>query len=133
MGIRFEKDSILNWINEMGKFLRLWVDQWESFDEDKDLTLLKNGYQEYFNIDRAILLNFTEEELKNHTSKNLQIEQIRPLALLFMYDGLLNSDTEEQQNLLQKAKFLLEDVAQQTGNFSFEDFGHLKTIGDHLK
>ncbi|MBE8713792.1 hypothetical protein [Sphingobacterium hungaricum] len=133
MGIRFEKDTILNWINEMGKFLRLLVDKWESFDESTESVEVHQGYKDFFNTERQTFLTFDSDELTDYIVQHFQIEQIRPLALLFMYDGLLSSDKSEQQNLLLKAKFLLEYVAKETGNFSFEDFGHLKTIGDHLE
>lgn len=132
MGIRFEKDTILNWINEMGKFLRLIVDKWKSFDETEPLEV-HQGYKDFFNTDREVFLDFHTAELTTYIAQHLQIEQVRPLALLFMYDGLLASNENEQKNLLLKSKFLLEYVAKETGNFSFEDFGHLKTIGDHLE
>ncbi|MBE8723289.1 hypothetical protein [Sphingobacterium pedocola] len=128
MGIRYEKDTILNWINEMGKFLRLVVGKWEDFDESQALVDIETGYSDFFKRERADLLKLGDDELKQFAD-NLEPEQIRPLALLFLYDGLINKERE----LLQKAKLLLEYQAAKTGNFSFEDFEHLATIDKHLK
>lgn len=43
MGIRFEKDTILNWINEMGKYMRLVVDRYTAFDETEAAMDLTKG------------------------------------------------------------------------------------------
>jgi hypothetical protein len=128
MGIRYEKDTILNWINEMGKFLRLVVGKWEDFDESQAPVDIETGYNDFFKQERADLLALGEDELKQFADR-LESEQVRPLALLFLYDGLINKERE----LLQKAKLLLEYQAAKTGNFSFEDFEHLATIDRHLK
>lgn len=128
MGIRYEKDTILNWINEMGKFLRLVVGKWEDFDESQAPVDIETGYGDFFKKERADLLKLDDDELKQFAD-SLEPEQIRPLALLFLYDGLINKESQ----LLQKAKLLLEYQATKTGNFSFEDFEHLATIDRYLK
>lgn len=127
MGIRYERDTILNWINEMGKFLRLLVDKWESFDTAQEFTEVASGYNAYFQQDRSFFVE-TDTEGLFHFADGLEPEQIRPLALLLMYDGLFSEDV----NLLKKAKALLEYQSRKTGNFSFEDFGHLATIDAKL-
>lgn len=128
MGIRYEKDTILNWINEMGKFLRLVVGNWEDFDESQAPVDVETGYSDFFKQERADLLGLADDELKQFAD-SLESEQVRPLALLFLYDGLLN----KERDLLRKSKLLLEYQAAKTGNFSFEDFEHLATIDRHLK
>ena len=123
MGIRFEKDTILNWINEMGKFLRLLVDKWEGQITDLEPETIANGYQEFFNKNREYLIGLPVNELIIFAS-TLEKEQIRPLAQLLMYDGLINQQTD----ILKKAKALLEYNMQSSGNFSFEDYGVLAQI-----
>ncbi len=130
MGIRVEKDTILNWINEMGKFLRLIVEKWESglstSGEDEEVTA---GYQTYFGKDRDYFQSLDLAALKAYADDTLQVEQVRPLALLHMYDGFICGD----RSLLEKAKGLLEHHAASTGSFSFEDFDHLGKIDAALK
>ncbi|GGH29152.1 hypothetical protein FAZ19_20790 [Sphingobacterium alkalisoli] len=128
MGIRYEKDTILNWINEMGKFLRLVVGLWEGFDKSQNPVDIETGYRDFFKQERSDLLQLNEDELKQFADR-LEPEQLRPLALLFLYDGLINKEVQ----LLQRAKLLLEYQAAKTGNFSFEDFEHLATIDRYLK
>lgn len=130
MGIRVEKDTILNWINEMGKFLRLVVEKWESGlstpDADEEVTA---GYSTYFGKGRDYFQSLDSAALKAYADESLQAEQIRPLALLLMYDGFMTND----KSLLEKAKGLLEHHAAKTGSFSFEDFDHLAKIDAELK
>ena len=128
MGIRFEKDTILNWINEMGKFLRLLVSKWEGQLEELEPEAIQNGYREFFKKDREELISLSENELIIFAS-SLEPEQIRPLAQLLMYDGLLNSDKE----ILRKAKVLFEYHMKSSGSFSFEDFDLLGQIDKALK
>jgi len=129
MGIRYEKDTILNWINEMGKFLRLLVDKWEgSLEEESTPIDIESGYKEFFRQDRSYLIGLDNGELELFIS-TLEPEQIRPLAQLFMYDGLLS----ENRNLLEKAKFLFELNMRRSGSFSFEDYGSLAKIDERLK
>ncbi|MCA5005172.1 hypothetical protein [Sphingobacterium bovistauri] len=128
MGIRYEKDTILNWINEMGKFLRLLVGKWEGQLEDLKPETIPKGYKEFFKKDREELLSLSENEIIIFAS-SLEPEQIRPLAQLLMYDGLFNSDKE----ILQKAKVLFEYHMKSSGSFSFEDYGFLSQIDKALK
>ncbi|MCL8000630.1 hypothetical protein M8994_20795, partial [Brucella sp. 21LCYQ03] len=119
-----------NWINEMGKFLRLVVEKWESglSTSDKDEEVAE-GYITYFGKGRDYFQSLDITGLKAYTDETLQSEQVRPLALLLMYDGLLTTD----KSLLEKAKGLLEYHAAKTGSFSFEDFDHLAKIDATLK
>lgn len=125
MGIRFEKDTILNWINEMGKFLRLLVDKWEGKLSDLEI---EPAYKEFFDEERAYIVSLTENELIVF-AVSLEPEKIRPLAQLLMYDGLINMD----KTMLQKAKALLEYHMKSSGSFSFEDYGFLAQIDKELK
>lgn len=128
MGIRYEKDTILNWINEMGKFLRLLVSKWEGQLEELEPEVISTGYREFFNKNREELFDFSDNELIFFVS-SLEPEQIRPLAQLLMYDGLLNSDKE----ILAKAKAVFEYHMKSSGSFSFEDYDLLSQIDKALK
>ena len=128
MGIRYEKDTILNWINEMGKFLRLLVNKWEGQLEDLAPEVSPKGYKEFFNKEREELIILSDNELIIFAS-TLEPEQIRPLAQLFMYDGLLNSD----KTILGKAKAVFEYHMKSSGSFSFEDYDLLGQIDKALK
>lgn len=125
MGIRYEKDTILNWINEMGKFLRLLVDKWEGKLTDLEIT---PAYKEFFAEERENMISMSENELIIFAA-SLEPEQIRPLAQLLMYDGLLHQD----KALLHKAKALFEYHMKSSGSFSFEDYGFLSQIDNALK
>lgn len=128
MGIRFEKDSILNWINEMGKFLRLLVSKWEGQLVEWEPDTISNGYRAFFNQERQKLIRLNEQELIAFAA-SLESEQIRPLAQLLMYDGLLNTD----KDVLRKAKSLFEYHMSSSGSFSFEDYDLLGQINKALK
>lgn len=128
MGIRYEKDTILNWINEMGKFLRLVVGRWKSLEEEVTVVDIEKGYTEFFQQNRAYFVALSEQELIDY-SMTLEQEQVRPFAQLLMYDGLIRKD----KGLLTKAKVLLEHHMRQTGSFSFEDYGFLNEIEKNLK
>lgn len=132
MGIRFEKDTILNWVNEIGKFLGLLVDEYDPFDKPVDPALLEDGYRNFFNQERAWFLGLSQADLTQYVDQDLEAEQIRPLALLFMRDALLLPAGDTQQELLRKAKYLLEYASQKLGSFSFEDYGNLATIDQKL-
>ncbi|GHE43149.1 hypothetical protein [Sphingobacterium griseoflavum] len=132
MGIRYEKDTILNWVNEMAKFLRLLVDKHEAFEEPVDLAPIENGYREFFRKERSWMITASEEELKSYVDDALHLEQIRPLALLLLRDALLVRDAAEKRQLLQHAKFLFGYVSAKSGSFSFEDYGNLATIDSLL-
>ena len=127
MGIRFEKDTILNWINEMGKYLRLLVDRYDAFDKKQEIFDCEKGYEEFFQKERAFFKDAEENELERFANE-LQIEQVRPLAQLLMYDGLMSEDKQ----LLSNAKLLLEWNMKKTGAFSFEDFEFLSKINSKL-
>ncbi len=126
MGIRYEKDTLLNWINEMGKYLRLLVDKWEG----KIITEveIKPAYNQFFDKERAFFEEITEAQLLSYLS-SLELEQIRPLAQLLMYDGLITSD----KDFLRKAKVIFEYHMQSSGSFSFEDYGLIARIDQELK
>jgi hypothetical protein len=128
MGIRYEKDTILNWINEMGKFLRLLVSKWEGQLEELEPETIAKGYKEFFNKNREELVECTDNELIIFASA-LESEQIRPLAQLLMYDGLLNSD----KAILAKAKAVFEYHMKSSGSFSFDDYDLLGQIDKALK
>ncbi|PRD44134.1 hypothetical protein [Sphingobacterium haloxyli] len=133
MGIRYEKDTILNWINEMGKFLRLLIDKYEAFDEPADAAFIEEGYRNFFGKERDWLLGLSQNELLMYVEQELETDQIRPLALLFLRDALLSPVSETQQRLLYNSKFLLEYVSQKLGSFSFEDYGNLTLIDERLQ
>lgn len=127
MGIRLEKDTILNWINEMGKYMRLVVDRYSAFDETQEPMDLDEGYTDFFKKDRAFFLDTDQVGLEEFVG-SLEPEQVRPLAQLLMYDGFMSSE----QELLHKAKFLFEWNMKKTGSFSFEDFDYLSKIESRL-
>lgn len=124
MGIRYEKDTILNWINEMGKFLRLLVDKRAGVEDllPQDFNLAA-GYLDFFGKDKRFFLAASDDELLAFVA-TLDAAQVRPLALLLMHDGFLSQD----RGLLAKAKFLLEHHMQSTGAFSFEDYAYLADL-----
>lgn len=131
MGIRFESNSLLNWTNEMGKFLRLLVDEQHVFDEPSSIVFDK-AYDEFFKKSRQFFLTVTDESLLSYAKEDLEVEQIRPLALVLMHDGLKSKDVQEQQILLLKSKLLLNYVMKETSSFAFEDYGYLATIDGKL-
>lgn len=131
MGIRFESNSLLNWTNEMGKFLRLLVDEQHVFDEPSSV-VFDNAYIEFFKNNRDNFLKISGIALLKYAKEELEVEQIRPLALVLMYDGLKSPDKEQQQELLLKSKLLLNYVMQETSSFAFEDYGYLATIESKL-
>src|SRR5690606_5761620 len=133
MGIRYEKDTILNWINEMGKFLRLLVDKYEAFDEPVEPTIIEEGYHHFFGKERSWMLGLSQGELLTYVEQELETEQIRPLALLFLQDALRDPVDETLQQRLRYSKFLLEHVSQKLSSFSFEDYGNLTLIDKRLQ
>ncbi|WP_293917273.1 MULTISPECIES: hypothetical protein [unclassified Sphingobacterium] len=133
MGIRFEKDSLMNWMNEIGKYLRLITDKFTAFDEPEDPDFFDNGYSTFFGKDRVFFLNQTAESLQAYFQQELEVEQLRPLALILMNDGLHTADIEQQKNLLTKAKQILNYVMSQTSSFAFEDYSYLSTIDSKLR
>lgn len=132
MGIRYEKDTILNWINEMGKFLRLLVDKYQALEEPADPVVIEGGDREFFNRERSWFLEISDKELDSYLRDELMVEQVRPLALLFMHDGLLSVDLVTRELLLNRAKNLLNISAERSGSFPFEDYSNLATIDQAL-
>jgi len=128
MGIRYEKDTILNWINEMGKFLRLIVDSYDAFDEQTQEIDIEAGYQLYFSKQRDFFITADLTAILAFADE-LDPAQVRPLAQLLMYDGLIH----DNQVLLAKSKQLFERNMQKTGAFSFEDYDFLSKIDKALK
>lgn len=112
----------------MGKFLRLLVGKWEGLEDLNEPVNIAKGYEDFFDKERTYFVNLTADDLISYCA-GLEKEQIRPLAQLLMYDGLLNSDN----GLLQNAKTLFEHHMQQTGSFSFEDYGFLNEIKKHIR
>ena len=127
MGIRFEKDTILNWVNDMAKHLRLIVDHYEHFDKEHEPLDMESGYMEYFKKERQFFIDADQAELEMFLL-HLEPEQVRPLAQLLMYDGLIHSD----KSLLRNAKYILESNMRNTGSFSFDDYGFLSKIDAKL-
>ncbi|AIM35757.1 hypothetical protein ACFX5U_01490 [Sphingobacterium sp. SG20118] len=131
MGIRFEKDVLMNWTYEMGKFLRLLVEGNDAFEESASVVFDK-AYDEFYKKSRQFFLTVTLVDLLTYVREDLEVEQIRPLALVLMHDGLKSEDKEEQQILLQKSKSLLNYAMKETSSFAFEDYSYLATIDSKL-
>lgn len=128
MGIQYEKDTILNWINEMGKFLRLLVESYDAFDEKTEEIDIAEGYRMHFSKERDFFIT-ADLAIVFEYADELDPAQVRPLAQLLMYDGLINNNNE----LLAKSKQLFERNMQKTGAFSFEDYNFLSKIDTALK
>lgn len=111
----------------MGKYLRLVVDKYEAFDKENETMDLNQGYTDFFKIERKFLLEGNQSDIENFIS-SLEPEQVRPLAQLIMYDGLIN----QNKDLLQNAKFIFEWNMKKTGAYSFEDFDYLSKIDRNL-
>ncbi|WP_270088521.1 hypothetical protein [Sphingobacterium sp. SYP-B4668] len=133
MGIRFEKDTLMNWMNEIGKYLRLITDRYSAFEEVEDTDFFNQGYIDFFGKDRSFFLGLSDEDLMAYIRTDLEVEQLRPLGLVMMQDGLHSGQLSEQQNLLMKARLILDYVIKQTSSFAFEDYGYLATIDAKLK
>lgn len=131
MGIRFEKDVLMNWTYEMGKFLRLLVEGNDAFGESASVVFDK-AYDAFYKKSRQFFLTVTLVDLLTYVREDLEVEQIRPLALVLMHDGLKSEDKEEQQILLQKSKSLLNYAMKETSSFAFEDYSYLATIDSKL-
>jgi len=133
MGIRFEKDTLMNWMNEIGKYLRLITDRYSAFDKSEDADFFDQGYRDFFGKDRSFFLGLSDEDLMAYIRADLEVEQLRPLGLVMMQDGLHSGQRSEQQNLLIKARLILDYVMKETSSFAFEDYGYLSTIDAKLK
>lgn len=132
MGIRYEKDTILNWINEMGKFLRLLTDKYEAFEEPVEPALVEEGYKQFFSVDRLWFLSVADAGLTDYIDRHLEAEQIRPLALLLLRDGLLCRNRIEALELFRRSKLLLNYASEKLGFFSFEDYANLALLDREL-
>lgn len=133
MGIRYEKDTILDWVDEMGKFLRLLVEEFNAFSSPVDSKKLEDGYMNFFQKDRDWMHSLSEDDLLVYVNAKLHDGQVRSLALLFLYDAKYSGVTGETKNaLLRKTKLLLNYASERLGQFSFEDYGIMADIESEL-
>jgi len=131
MGISFKKDLMVRWVEDIGKFLRIWIDGYDAFAEPSDPTVFDDAYQKFFEKSRGYFLELSESELTTYSKEELQAQQLHPLALTLLFDGL-NANGEEQQNLLRKAKLILNLAMAETASFSFQDYQYLSMIDGKL-
>ncbi|MGE8298115.1 hypothetical protein [Sphingobacterium paramultivorum] len=122
----------MNWIEEIGKFLRIWTEGHDAFTEPTDPTVFEDAYEKFFEKSRAYFLNLSESELSAYLKTDLQIQQLHPLALTLLFDGL-NATDGNQENLLRKAKFILNLAMVETASFAFQDYQYLAIIDNKLK
>lgn len=122
----------MNWIEEIGKFLRIWTEGHDAFIERTDPTVFEDAYEKFFEKSRAYFLNLSESELSEYLKTDLQIQQLHPLALTLLFDGL-NATDGNQENLLRKAKFILNLAMAETASFAFQDYQYLAMIDNKLK
>jgi len=131
MGLSFKKDVLMNWIEEIGKFLRIWTEGHDAFIERTDPAVFEDAYEKFFEKSRAYFLNLSESELSEYLKTDLQIQQLHPLALTLLFDGL-NATDGNQENLLRKAKFILNLAMAETASFAFQDYQYLAMIDNKL-
>jgi len=131
MGLSFKKDVLMNWIEEIGKFLRIWTEGHDAFTEPTDPKVFEGAYEKFFEKSRGYFLELSESELTTYSKAELQAQQLHPLALTLLFDGL-NANGEEQQNLLRKAKLILNLAMAETASFSFQDYQYLSMIDGKL-
>ena len=122
----------MNWIEEIGKFLRIWTEGHDAFTEPTDPAVFEDAYEKFFEKSRAYFLNLSENELSAYLKTDLQIQQLHPLALTLLFDGLHAADGN-QENLLRKAKFILNLAMAETASFAFQDYQYLAMIDSKLK
>ncbi|MFU1859020.1 hypothetical protein ACK8HY_18620 [Sphingobacterium sp. NGMCC 1.201703] len=122
---------MVRWVEDIGKFLRIWIDGYDAFAEPTDPSVFADAYQKFFERDRIFYLGLSEDELATYAKEQLQVQQLHPLALTLLFDGL-NTGAEEQQNLLRKAKFMLNLAMAETASFSFQDYQYLAMIDNKL-
>lgn len=133
MGIRYEKDTVVDWANELGKFLRLIVDKYNAFDEPVTADILEEGYLNFFQKERNWIHGISEQELLDYVNKDLQEGQIRPLGLLLLDDARFsNVSSELKKPLFRKAKLLLNHASERLGQFSFGDYEIMTEIENEL-
>ncbi|WP_333576394.1 hypothetical protein [Sphingobacterium sp.] len=121
----------MNWIEEIGKFLRIWTEGHDAFIERTDPAVFEDAYEKFFEKSRAYFLNLSESELSEYLKTDLQIQQLHPLALALLFDGL-NATDGNQENLLRKAKFILNLAMAETASFAFQDYQYLAMIDNKL-
>ncbi len=121
----------MNWIEEIGKFLRIWTEGHDAFIERTDPAVFEDAYEKFFEKSRAYFLNLSESELSEYLKTDLQIQQLHPLALTLLFDGL-NATDGNQENLLRKAKFILNLAMAETASFAFQDYQYLAMIDNKL-
>ena len=121
----------MNWIEEIGKFLRIWTEGHDAFTEPTDPAVFEDAYEKFFEKSRAYFLNLSESELSAYLKTDLQIQQLHPLALTLLFDDL-NATDGNQENLLRKAKFILNLAMAETASFAFQDYQYLAMIDNKL-
>ncbi|WP_336833672.1 hypothetical protein [Sphingobacterium siyangense] len=121
----------MNWIEEIGKFLRIWTEGHDAFTEPTDPAVFEDAYEKFFEKSRAYFLNLSKSELSAYLKTDLQIQQLHPLALTLLFDGL-NATDGNQENLLRKAKFILNLAMAETASFAFQDYQYLAMIDNKL-
>lgn len=128
MGIRFEKKTKLNWIRQMEEFLRLLLEGTCEDNPPLDKETIDSAYRDFFNRDRSFFQQHQLAEL-NALVEELAPEQVRPLAVLLLQDGLMHKDP----SLLTNARHILERHMRMTGSMTLEDYGNLSIISNALK
>lgn len=131
MGLSYKKDVLLNWIEEIGKFLRIWTEGHHALTEADDPAVFDTAYQKFFEKDRIHFLQLAESDLIAYVKAELQPQQLRPLALTLLFDGM-QAKPDEQKNLLGKANLLLNLAMTETASFDFQDYQYLAMIDSKL-
>lgn len=131
MGLSFKKDVLMNWMEEIGKFLRIWTEGHDAFKKPTDPAVFEGAYEKFFEKNRAYFLGLSENELTSYAKEELQAQQLHPLALTLLFDGL-NGSGEVQSDLLRKAKLILNLAMAETASFSFQDYQYLSMIDSKL-
>ncbi|MGK6351825.1 hypothetical protein [Parapedobacter sp. DT-150] len=93
-----------------------------------DMLLL---YEAYFGVDRSDFLRRSVDDLPDF-AKNLDVRQLRPLALLLYHDAMRQPSNNEKRALLERAKWLLGHAHGITGQMDFEDVQILNQINQEL-
>lgn len=132
MGISFKRDLMVRWVEDIGKFLRIWIDGYDAFAEPEDPAQFAEAYQKFFERDRSFYLRISEAELTAYAKNDLDAQQLHPLALTLLFDGL-NATDGSQENLLRKAKLILNLAMAETASFAFQDYQYLAMIDNKLK
>lgn len=132
MGISFKKDLMARWVEDIGKFLRIWIDGYDAFAKPSDPAQFDEAYQKFFEKDRDFYLGLSEDELIAYSKADLDAQQLHPLALTLLFDGL-NATDGSQENLLRKAKLILNLAMAETASFAFQDYQYLAMIDNKLK